>query len=364
MHVSWDWIKQRPHFLAEGLAENNEVTVVYRNTYRKRRLVKNPVAVPLVRKALFALPLGARFRVIDWMNDLIMRWQLKKTIREAEVVWITYPTLFAVISPYLLPKQKVVYDCMDDYSSFPSVLGKPSGEKIRASERKLCQRSDLILASSAFLANRLSVRYKIDLGSINIVNNAIKLVDDCSCSTGQGGFKEGKKRLVYVGTIGEWFDFELIKEAMSRFENLELVLVGPSEVAIPNHKNIHFLGPVAHADIFAYMGTADALIMPFMPIEAIMSVNPVKLYEYIYSGKAVVALSYPESEPFHEYVYLYRTKDEFLDLMKAVADGEIEGKKDLEECRKFVASNTWKNRVDQLTGLLDEVMGRNFERHR
>ena len=29
MHIDWNWIKQRPHFLAEGLNEYCDITVLY-----------------------------------------------------------------------------------------------------------------------------------------------------------------------------------------------------------------------------------------------------------------------------------------------------------------------------------------------
>ena len=42
MHVDWNWIKQRPHFLAEGLSQHFKVDVWHEKTYvGKKHLVSN-----------------------------------------------------------------------------------------------------------------------------------------------------------------------------------------------------------------------------------------------------------------------------------------------------------------------------------
>ena len=40
MNVDWDWIKQRPHFIAEGLATKNEIKVIYQYRYQRDGLQK------------------------------------------------------------------------------------------------------------------------------------------------------------------------------------------------------------------------------------------------------------------------------------------------------------------------------------
>ena len=41
MNVEWNWIKQRPHFIAEGLSKNHHVEVLYRYWYNRKGLTLN-----------------------------------------------------------------------------------------------------------------------------------------------------------------------------------------------------------------------------------------------------------------------------------------------------------------------------------
>ena len=41
LHIDWNWIKQRPQFLAEGLAENNDIVCVYPFSWNLKKKTKN-----------------------------------------------------------------------------------------------------------------------------------------------------------------------------------------------------------------------------------------------------------------------------------------------------------------------------------
>ena len=102
-----------------------------------------------------------------------------------------------------------------------------------------------------------------------------------------------------------------------------------------------------HELVFSVMEQSDALIMPFVLNELILSVNPVKLYEYIYSGKPCLAPRYGESECFGDFVYLYESINHCQDIIKSLIGGKG-AKHTEEECRAFALSNTWKERVEKI----------------
>ena len=56
MQVPWDWVKQRPHFLAEALAERYEITVVHNKPYTRFKLVHNARPEHLALKELYVFP--------------------------------------------------------------------------------------------------------------------------------------------------------------------------------------------------------------------------------------------------------------------------------------------------------------------
>ena len=103
------------------------------------------------------------------------------------------------------------------------------------------------------------------------------------------------------------------------------------------------------------MKLSDALIMPFKINELIRSVNPVKLYEYIYSNKPIIAPLYTESKPFNKYVYLYDSKKELFDLVNSVECGNLVTKCTNDENMAFVLKNTWDYRVSEIIELLNSA---------
>ena len=100
------------------------------------------------------------------------------------------------------------------------------------------------------------------------------------------------------------------------------------------------------------MHIADALFMPFIVNELVLSVNPVKLYEYIYSGKPCLAARYPESEKFKDFAYLYQGDEEFGALISRLEAGTLEPRKSLKDCRDFAMENTWDVRYSKIKDIL------------
>jgi glycosyltransferase involved in cell wall biosynthesis len=361
MHLPWDWIKQRPHFLAEELSAFCTVDVVYR-FYRvpfEGKLVRNPYPQGIKLRPLVIFPLN-RFAPIAALNALLLRGYLRKSIGRFDIVWCTHPEMFEAISKLVPSTAKVVYDCMDNHCAFDLARHNLSlTSRIRRSEQALLNRSDCIIASSQALQAMLKNQYCI-AKPIHVVNNGIQLEPAMIMQPLAPGIEQvltdATFNLTYIGTISSWFDFDLILAALKRFSDLTVLLVGPSEVVVPTHLRLRHLGPIPHNQIFTVMERSHALVMPFKVTELVRGVDPVKLYEYVASGKPAISVDYPEVRKFGDFVHLYRDKDEFLTLLDNLLSGTIGSKKPAKACREFAMENSWRRRaekIQQLLGLVD-----------
>lgn len=353
MHVPWGWIKQRPHFLAEHMAKHFDVHVYYR-FYKvpfEGRLVANEIPRGLKVSAIPVLPLG-RFKPVADLNARIISLTLKSRIKRFDCIWITHPEMFEAVEAILPDDIKVIYDCMDNHLEFPVVKNNHClCETILDWERRLLDRSFIVFASSNSLKQVLHKRHGAE-HEIYVVNNAI-FIDDVTDSHPlptyidklfiTSGFK-----LTYIGAINEWFDIALVLETIERFEEITVLLFGPCEVPLPDHPRLIHAGPIEHKDIYEVMERSDGLVMPFLLNELIMGVNPVKLYEYISSSKPAVAVSYPESEQFAEYVHLYTNRNELWTILSDLLAHKITAKKSCAECKAFARNNTWDHRVEDI----------------
>ena len=351
MHVPWGWLKQRPHFLAEELARRFDVTVLYKIPFRKSA-VRNDTTLKL--KYLWRLPLD-RFRFVDRLNSILYRLQARILCRRYDIFWFTAPTYAAYFLPYIPSGAEVIYDCMDDMLEFD--YDSREKERIRRNEEALVRRANIVFVTSDYLKSKLESRY--GRNDLTVVNNAIhlydgKLSDDPELPQNVLSFRSasGRVKISYIGTVSLWMDYGLMEYVSSQEKGVEFYIWGPVSTAPSTQcPEIHFCGSVEHRHVFDVMAASDILIMPFELNELILSVNPVKLYEYVSSGKLCLAPRYGETEKFRPYVRLYSGPEECLDIVRKFISGEV-APCGAEDCAAFARANTWERRADRICAVL------------
>lgn len=352
MHVDWNWIKQRPHFIAEGLAKQGfEVDVIYKKQHVKNNLVDNGTFKGSL-KSIPSLRGGDRFKIIGICNRIIYLFFLHKVnTKKYDYVFLSHPKLFARCI-----KSKIIYDCMDDYAAFSNTMHSGYEKNILLkSESALIKMAKFVIFSSEFLQNAVTKRYGNIMKKSIVVNNAISLPNITLLP--KKVEKSQNLVLTYIGTISDWFDFELLRVVKERFNTRNIIfnLYGPCENKPLTLQDFNFLGPIKHDDIFEVMSNSDILIMPFILTDLIKSVNPVKLYEYIFSGRPVITLKYGETEKFSDYVYLYEPSnaDSFIKQLNLIIQNNLQGKVSHEAAIDYVKHNTWENRIAEIMSFLE-----------
>ena len=349
IHVPWRWIKQRPHFIAEELSKENEVIVVEHMPFNKEFKSAGAQSVNLL--TYFQLPKD-RIPVVHFVNGLIQKLVLNKYLKKADLIWMTNPYQYSYYKKNCF-RGTVVYDCMDDLPEFETTPARRA--LMEKMEGRLYNEADIVIASSQYLKEKLFQRY--GERQVEVVNNAIKHMDRTEVTELPIEIKDKMPRghflITYIGTIEKWLDFDLLLRIVDDNPKVVFCLFGPLKVDIPKHEQIVYCGKVPHDLVFSVMDNSDALIMPFVLNELILSVNPVKLYEYIYSGKPCMAPRYGESLCFEEFVYLYDSSEACCDLIKELIAGKGP-KHSQEESRSYALSNTWEDRVK----LIDNIIRR------
>jgi glycosyltransferase involved in cell wall biosynthesis len=80
-----------------------------------------------------------------------------------------------------------------------------------------------------------------------------------------------------------------------------VVLVGPRQAPDPRLTGLPGLvmpGPVAYADLPALAAAADALVMPYADLPVTRAMQPLKLLEYLATGKPVIVRDLPATRPW------------------------------------------------------------------
>lgn len=351
-HAHWDWIKQRPQYIAEALSGTYRVTYYQARVYRAQSLKRNAIQGLKVRSLPRIPTFNDRIKGIVKLNDAIARFLIARAIKTSSnsIVWLSSPMGYGwVPQSYEGP---LVYDCMDDYGAFGDEVSRLAVDNL---ERDLVRRSDLILVSSEQLAKKMK-SLGVEDKNLLLVRNAFngEILEESVSS----GLKcsDGVFRACYFGTIGSWFDFEAIKDSLSKFPWLRYRIIGPidGETVPLEDARIEYTGAVPHESLFEYVEDCDCFVMPFKLNDVVLSVDPVKLYEYINMGKDIVCVRYPEVERFGAFVEFYDGTDSYCDVLAKVMSRTAR-KYSVSQRLQFLSENSWACRVRPVLRALEEL---------
>lgn len=363
MHIPWGWIKQRPHFLAEALSTDFHIDILCKSPWKVRKSsLINKNENDLHIKSFIQFPfdkisLLRNVSLLNIINKIFLRFSIsKKKFNSYDYIWITSISIYPMISHLINDKSVIIWDCMDDELEFGPIKNNIFLlDKYRELESTLIKRADIIFCSSEYLSKKIQRRTEVSR-DIKIVNNAIQLPTiegetnnvDLQTLNNLEYISEFPNIFMYIGAISEWFNFDILINVLDKEPNMYIVLIGPNDVPIKKHERIIHLGVVNRRWIFHFMEKSTALIMPFKINELIRSVNPVKIYEYIYANRPVIAPYYEEIEKFSNYIHTYNSQDDFLLITKKIIAGELSTLKSEMDNKEFAYNNQWKNRYIEI----------------
>ena len=349
MNVDWNWIKQRPHFIAELLNEKYNVHVMYQHRYNRNGLQQRD-ETEIDVKPIYVIPRGDRYSFLSNVNKNIKSVAVKKRIKDtkAGIIYLTFPDQVSTFPDGY--KGIVLYDCMDNHPAFIHDIIKK--EKMILQEQKLINRADIVLVSSEHLKKVLLDRYGKEIEKkIYLVRNGYN-GDILDVKETMSNRENDLYTFAYFGTISSWFNFDYIVRCLDEIQDIRFDLFGPIDgVEIPKHEKIHYHGTVEHDSLLQNIKNADCLIMPFIVNDIIESVDPVKLYEYINFNKNILVSRYREIERFDSFAYFYSSYEEFKNQILKLKNNNKLKYNEIDR-HSFLLKNNWKCRAEYIHSIL------------
>ena len=341
--VAQNWIRQRPHFMAEGLAScGHQVFWFYAAAFTKCRLRRFDNGHGLTGIELPVLPFASRFRLFEWLNRMWVSWWLRHV--RADVVIATNPVALPWL-PSRLAKTPHVYDCMDVQTAF--FTGRRRRRMVET-ERALVHDARAIVASSDVIRSKLVDDYSLKNTVLTVVPNGIQLSESESVTA---PVQVSHPSIAYFGTIAPWFDWDGVKDAATRHPEWRFDLFGPCDGKTPAlPANVVLRGGIPHEAVMAQARAADVLVMPFVRNELIDGVDPVKMYEYLRTGRPIVSSWWPLLEKFRQFgaVRFYGQGASLSDCLAAA----LAGPRSFPVPESFLAENSWAERVNSLEAVI------------
>lgn len=350
--VNWNWIKQRPHFVCEGLAKYGyRVDYFSMTPFGKQKLKKvNATVDNLSIKDMYAIPMNNRYEVIHRMNKRLVRKKLN--LAAYDIIFFTHPLQIQFFDREELKNTWVLYDCMDNISEFYTGMMK---EKVIRFERELCQLSKDIVTSSCTLKKKIVERYELNTSKVTVIRNAV----DQSFASEE--FRKNvnwiilkKPCMMYIGTIEDWIDFDLLNKLLRENPMWTLYMVGPYRKEMKDRiiykDRALWLGKKEHKEIPALIEAADIMVIPFKRTELIECVDPVKMYEFIAMNKVILSTYWSELEYFIGYKKLCFSNLELRSDLYAIFSQEY--RKD-NQAVDFINDNMWDKRIKEYNNLIN-----------
>jgi len=215
----------------------------------------------------------------------------------------------------------VVYYCVDDFSQWPGL----EHALVREMESSLIAKAGVLIATSRNLFDKLSaggrkvhlLTHGVDIGLFSRDAPA-----EHACLT-----DIPKPRVGYFGLFDERSDQRLLVDVARSLPEISFVITGPVATDVSLLRacpNVHFTGSLPYRELPALIKGLEVLFIPYLVDQFTASISPLKLKEYLVTGKPVVVTPIAEARLHPEFLRLAASADEWKQaLQDALASGSM-----------------------------------------
>ena len=237
--------------------------------------------------------------------------------------WTAVTTIpIAAVVLDALPVDRWVYYCVDDFSVWPGL----DGQTMLDLERAVVERADEIICASDSLAERIGrlgrtssvITHGVDFGFWTTDQAGRPVAGELDQTAGP--------RAVFWGVVDRRLDTDWLVRLAASPDIGSIVLVGPQQnpdPAILNLPKVVATGPLPMADLPAVAALADVLVMPYRDEAVTRAMQPLKLKEYLATGRPVVVRALPATEPWRDCCDVTTSAEEFVKTAAARANAAI-----------------------------------------
>lgn len=225
--------------------------------------------------------------------------------------------------PGLLPVQKWVYYCVDDFGEWPGL----DGNTLRSMDIEMIRRADEIVTVSEHLQQMISAQ---DCPSSLLTHG----VDLHHWQTEKSSNNDRLRFLdtldgplaVFWGVVDRRLDSAMITALSNKMKDGHILLVGPQQDADPeilNLANVVAPGPLPFAQLPQLAQAASVLIMPYADLPVTRAMQPLKMKEYMATGRPVVVSNLPAVQTWSDCMDVCGSADNFADAVLNRIQGEL-----------------------------------------
>lgn len=253
------------------------------------------------------------------------------------VVVTTLPLVADLVGTF--PAAKWVYYCVDDFGVWPGL----DGRTLQTMEAELVAKVDSVIAVSETLQTHIAKLGKTS----QLLTHGVDL--EHFRKTG----REPGSGALFWGVIDRRMDVSFLRRLAER-SDVPIRLVGPQDNPDPELfrlPRVEVKPAVSYDELPALASGAGVLIMPYADLPVTRAMQPLKLKEYLATGKPVVVRKLPATESWSDCCDVCDSPESFADavlrrLKEGVPAGQI-------AARERLNAESWTAKAKQFEEWLD-----------
>jgi SAM-dependent methyltransferase/glycosyltransferase involved in cell wall biosynthesis len=344
-----------------SLASIGILRVDWRRAFRwmagPRRVQENlyVATLPLV------VPCFQMWSAINTVNNallfpLLRHWVKQLGFRQP-VLWTYNPHSEGLVGK--LGEKLAIYECVDELSA---AKGLVRSEVVQELEGRLIKKVDVVIVTHENL-----YRSKESLArEIHLIPNGAEVEHfRKACLPGTPVADEMKSIphpiVGFLGSIQYWIDFNLLRYLALEKGNWSFVLIGPigrlaQTSKIEKLPNVYLLGRKRYEDLPFYLKAFDVCLNPYVLDETAANCSPLKLYEYLATGKPVVSVDMPEARKFDGLISIGRDYSHILELLEEAMMPEARTEELVAVRCAAVAQHSWDCRFIEVEAAAEKAL--------
>jgi glycosyltransferase involved in cell wall biosynthesis len=239
-------------------------------------------------------------------------------------------------------EERVVYYCVDDFAQWPG----HDQALVSDMESQMVAKSDILIATSHKIYQKLMLSGK----PTHLLTHGVDINLFSQGASKKHRCLEGIPRPMvgYLGLIDERSDQQLIAALSFQMEEFSFVMAGPVVADISQLNacsNIYFTGPIPYTELPDLIQGLDALFIPYVVNDFTDSISPLKLKEYLVTGKPIITTPLAEAVGYLQNVTIAKTVEEWKSALYGSLTVDVTHRRT--SILEAMRSESWESKANQ-----------------
>lgn len=296
----------------------------------------------------------ARANRQSWLRQL-HRLVDRAGFPEGYVLWLYHPSQIDVLDVLGGKAELVVYDWTDDWvAALPADRSDAERRALADRQEELLRRCDVVFAVSRTLHDRA----RAGCPDVFLLPNATdpEVFKPTEPGTPPHPLTAKRPVLVYLSQITERLDVALLAEVALARPDWTIVLAGPvvcqASLLDPvcGLDNVILAGALPYAEAAALTAQADVCLLPHRADALTRTLDPIKLYDYLATGRPIVSTDVAMHPELAAHVRVAESGPAFVAAVEAAL---AEAPQACDRRRQTAVAHTWPIRAAEAAAVLE-----------